>query len=154
VEGFITDTKSDTMIPRIFFGLALLSVIGCLQPTDTGVSSISLAGRWQYSATEAGASPRTLNGTLIIAQQSGASFEGSLSVSSTNAETGETQSLAGTVSGSAPKAGAIDFDVSLEQLPRRHVGQLVGETLTGTWLRLSEQGVAATGTFSARRLTQ
>lgn len=140
------------MIARVFFGLALLSLIGCLQPTDTGVSSVSLAGHWQYSATEAGASARTLNGTLVISQQSGASFQGTLSVSSTNTETGETQSLAGTVSGSAPKAGAIDFDVSLEQLPRRHVGQLVGETLTGTWLRLSEQGVAATGTFSARRL--
>jgi hypothetical protein len=141
------------MMARVFFGLALLSMVACLQPTDTGVSSVSLAGRWQYSATEAGASPRNLNGTLVISQQSGASFQGTLSVSSTNTETGETQSLAGTVSGSAPKAGAIDFDVSLEQLPRRHVGQLVGETLTGTWLRLSEQGVAATGTFSARRLS-
>jgi hypothetical protein len=129
-------------------------MIGCLQPTDAGIASVSVAGRWQYSATEAGVSPRTLNGTLVISQQSGASFQGTLSVSSTSTESGETQSLAGTVSGSAPKAGAIDFDVSFEQLPRRHVGQLVGETLTGTWLRLSEQGVAATGTFTARRLTE
>lgn len=140
------------MIARLLFGLALLSMIGCLQPTDTGVSSVSLAGRWQYSATQAGASMNTLNGTLLISQQSGASFQGSLSVSSTNTETGETRSIAGTLSGSAPTVGAIDFDVSLEQLPRRHVGQLVGETLSGTWLQLSEQGVAASGTFRAQRV--
>src|SRR6266550_397739 len=38
VEGFIVATKSDPMIARVFFGFALLSVIGCLQPTDTGIS--------------------------------------------------------------------------------------------------------------------
>ncbi|MFN2601633.1 MAG: hypothetical protein ABR582_02625 [Gemmatimonadaceae bacterium] len=140
------------MIARIFFGLALVGMVGCLQPTDTGASSVSLTGRWQYSAVQSGAAGNALNGTLVISQQSGASFQGTISVSSINAETGETRSLAGTLSGSSPTVGAIDFDVSLEQLPRRHVGQLVGDTLSGTWLSLSDQGVAASGTFTARRL--
>jgi hypothetical protein len=132
-------------------GIAVLA--GCLQPTDTGVSSVSVAGRWRYSAVQTGPLGETLEGTMIISQ-SGSSFQGSLSVTSTSAETGEIRSLAGTVSGSAATASAIDFDVSLEQMPRRHVGQLAGDMLSGTWLRPSDQGVAASGTFSARRLPQ
>jgi hypothetical protein len=131
---------------------AVSFLAGCLRPTDVGVSAVSLMGRWQYSAAESGASGTTLSGILVVSQQSGASFQGSLSVTSTSVETGENRSLAGTVSGSAATSSAIDFDVSLEQDPRRHVGQLVGDTLSGTWLRLSAQGVAASGTFIARRL--
>jgi hypothetical protein len=130
----------------------LLSLGGCLQPTDTGVSSVSLTGRWQYSAVQTGAAGGALNGTLVITGQSGASFRGSLEVTSLNIETGESRTLAGTVSGSAPSVGIVDFDVSLEPTPRRHVGQLAGDSLAGTWLRVSEQGVSASGTFTARRL--
>jgi hypothetical protein len=136
----------------LLLAVAVLALGACLQPTDTGVSSVSLAGRWQYSAVQTGVSGGTLNGTLVIGQQSGASFQGSLEVTSTSAETGEIRSFAGTVSGSAPVVGAIDFDVFLEQMPRRHVAQLIGDTLSGTWLRLSEQGLSASGTFSAHRL--
>jgi hypothetical protein len=38
------------MIARLLLALAVSSLAACLQPTDTGVSSVSLAGRWQYSA--------------------------------------------------------------------------------------------------------
>lgn len=140
---------------RVFLlALTLLPLTACLQPTDTGVASVSLAGRWQYSAVQTGAAGGTMNGTLVIGQQTGAGFQGSLEVTSTSAETGEIRSLAGTVSGSAPAVGAIDFDVFLEQLPRRHVAHLAGNTLSGTWLRLSEGGVSASGTFSAHRLSE
>ncbi len=142
------------MIARLLLAVAVSSLAACLQPTDTGVSSVSVAGRWQYSAVQTGASGATMNGTLVIGQQSGAGFQGSLEVTSTNAETGETRSVAGTVSGSAPAAGAIDFDVFLEPMPRRHVAQLVGDTISGTWVRLSVDGVSASGTFSAHRLRQ
>lgn len=139
---------------RLLLVLALLPLAGCLRPTDTGLSSVSLAGRWQYSAVQTGVSAGTMNGTLVIGPQSGAGFQGSLEVTATSAETGEIRSLAGTVSGSAPAVGAIDFDVFLEQQPRRHVGVLVGDALSGTWVRLSESGVAASGTFSAHRLSK
>jgi hypothetical protein len=131
--------------------MAGLSVAGCLQPTDTGLSSISLAGRWQYSAVETGPAASTLDGTLVISHESGAAFQGLLDVTlvSTN---GESRTLAGTVTGSAPSASVIDFDVALEAAPRRHVGRLSGDTIAGTWLRLSGDGASASGTFSARRL--
>ena len=142
------------MIRRLFLASTVVFLTACLQPTDTGLSSVSLAGRWQYSALQTGASGGSMNGTLVIAQQSGANFQGSLDVTSTDAGTGEIRSVAGTVSGSAPSVGTLDFDVFLEQQPRRHVAQLAGDTMSGTWVRLSEGGVSASGTFSARRLGQ
>jgi hypothetical protein len=141
-------------IRKCFLAFALLPLGACLQPTVTGAASVSLAGRWQYSAVQSGASGGTMNGTLVIGEQSGASFHGSLEITLTSAETGEIRSIAGTVSGSSPATGAVDFDVFLEQQPRRHVAQLTGNTLTGTWLRLSEGGVPASGTFSAHRITK
>jgi len=142
------------LLARLFLAASVSSLAACLQPTDTGASSVSLDGRWQYSAVETGASGGTMNGTLVIGQHSGASFQGSLEVTSTSAETGEIRSLAGSLSGSAAAIDAIDFDVFLELTPRRHVAQLVGDTLSGTWVRLSDQGISASGTFSARRLRQ
>jgi hypothetical protein len=137
---------------RSGFIVALISISGCLQPTDVAGSAVSLAGRWQYSAVQNDAAGATLRGTLVIAQQSGASFQGSLDVTSTSNATGEVRSIAGTVSGAALTGGAIDFDAFLETAPRRHVAKLVGDTLSGTWLRLSDQGVSASGTFTARRI--
>jgi hypothetical protein len=137
---------------RCGFLMALVSIAGCLQPTDTAGTSVPLTGRWQYSARQNDAAGATLIGTLVIAQQSGASFQGSLDVTSTNGATGEVRSIAGTVSGAAPTGGAIDFDAFLETTARRHVARLVGDTLSGTWLRLGDQGVSASGTFTARRI--
>jgi hypothetical protein len=54
----------------------------------------------------------------------------------------------------ASSGDTIDFDVFLEQQPRRHVGQLVGETISGTWLRLAGDGASVSGTFTAHRLSQ
>jgi hypothetical protein len=140
-------------VRRLLLALTLLPMTACLQPTDTGIASVSLSGRWQYSAIQTGASGGTASGTLVIGQQSGASFHGSLDVTARSAATGEVRSIAGTVSGSAPANGAIDFDVFLEQQPRRHVGQLVGETISGTWLRVSSDGAAVSGTFTASRIS-
>jgi hypothetical protein len=132
--------------------LIVTQMASCLRPTDIGMSTISLTGAWQYSAVETGPLGATLSGTLVIVQQTGASVQGSLEVSSRSTATGEVRSLAGAISGSAPGPGAIDFDVYLEPTARRHVAQLSGDTLRGTWVRSSDRGVAASGTFAAYRL--
>ena len=140
-------------LQKFFLALTLIPSAACLQPTDTGSASVSVAGRWQYSAVQTGASGGTMSGMLVIEQKSGPAFQGSLELTSTSAETGETRSIAGTVSGSAGAVGAIDFDAFLEHMPRRHVAQLTGNTLSGTWLRLSESSVPASGTFTAHRVS-
>ena len=134
---------------RFLFLLATSLLGGCLQPTDGGGSCITLAGRWQHVATETGATGSSFNGVLILSQGSSAAFRGSLDGTSVSLITGESKAVAGTVSGSASAPETIDFDVALETGPRRHVGQLAVDTLSGTWLKLSGQGGSTSGTFSA-----
>jgi hypothetical protein len=141
------------MTARHLLIFATICLTACLQPTDTTTGSISLSGRWQYSAQQSGAGGTTLSGTMTIEPRASSGFQGSVDAVATSQETGESRNVAGTVSGTAPTADAIDFDVYLEQLPRRHVGQLVGDKLSGTWIRLSADGTTASGTFTARRLS-
>lgn len=142
------------MRARLLLILSTACLSACLQPTDTTTGSISLTGRWAYSAQQSGVAGTTLSGTMTIEPRASSGFQGSVEAVATSAETGESRNVSGPVSGTAPTADAIDFDVYLEQLPRRHVGQLVGDKLSGTWIRISADGTTASGTFTARRLSQ
>jgi hypothetical protein len=137
--------------PRLLLALAVLCTSACLRPTDATTSSVAMTGRWDYSTVQSGTPRETMTGTLLIDHQVGASIQGTVDVTARNVETGAVRSVVGTISGSAAEAGSIDFDVFLELKPRRHVAQLAGDSLIGTWVRLSDQGIAASGTFSARR---
>jgi len=141
------------MRARLVVLSAVSLLTACLQPTDTQVDSVSLAGRWQYTAQQNGTTITMLAGTMIIEQHAGAAgFQGYLNVVSTSAETGEGRSVAGTLSGSAASANAVDFDVFLEPVARRHVAHLAGDMLTGTWVRVADDGLSASGSFSAKRI--
>jgi len=89
---------------------------------------------------------------MVIEQRAGAGFQGHLEVVARSSENGEARSFAGTLSGSATAANAVDFDVFLEPVARRHVAQLTGDLLTGTWVRVADDGLPASGSFSARRI--
>ena len=93
----------------------------------------------------------TLAGTLTISRESGTSFQGQLYLVGVNLQTGGNRVLQGLVSGSASGTDVIDFDAALEAAPRRHVGQIVADTITGTWVGSSSDGTMSTGTFRVER---
>jgi hypothetical protein len=95
-----------------------------------------------------------LAGTLTISRESGTSFQGRLDVVGTNPQTGQNRVLGGLVSGSGQASNVIDFDAELEIAPRRHVGQIVADTITGTWVGSSSDGTMSSGTFRAERETR
>ena len=95
----------------------------------------------------------TLSGTLDISSESGTSFQGRLDVVSTNSQTGQMTALNGLVSGAESDGNVIDFDASLESTPRRHVGQLVADTISGTWVGSTSGGTTPSGTFRVERQT-
>jgi hypothetical protein len=70
----------------------------------------------------------------------------------TNSQTQQQRNLNGSVSGSESGTDVIDFDANLAQetTPRRHVGQIVADTITGTWVS-SADGPMASGTFRVER---
>jgi hypothetical protein len=62
--------------------------------------------------------------------------------------------MTGTVSGSG-EGDVIDFDANVETAARRHVGQIVGNIITGSWVGPSSGGGAmSSGKFRAERVTQ
>ncbi|MEX2110875.1 MAG: hypothetical protein WD802_09750 [Gemmatimonadaceae bacterium] len=143
-----------TLPIRALLSLSVVTLLsGCLSSTATKPSELQLIGDWTYTAVQTSPLRENLAGQFRIISESGTSFQGRLdNVLATNEATGQTRVLDGTVSGSA-EGNVIDFDANIESTPRRHVGQIVGETITGTWVSSSAGGGMSSGTFRAERET-
>lgn len=132
---------------------ASLGLSACLRSTDPQPSLLGLNGTWSYTGVQTGPVRETLTGTLTISLESGTSFQGRLDLVGINDHTGQTRVLGGLVSGSESGTNVIDFDADLETT-RRHVGQMVGDTITGTWIGSSPGGTVSSGTFRVERETR
>ncbi len=131
-----------------------LLVSGCLKSTEPQPSLLQLNGTWNYTGIQTGPVRETLTGTLTISRESGTSFQGRLDLVAVNSQTGESRVLGGLVSGSESPSEVIDFDADVESSPRRHVGQIVADTISGTWVGSASDGTTASGTFRVQRESQ
>jgi hypothetical protein len=134
-------------------GAATLLASGCLSSTSPEPSLIQLAGDWSYSGVQTQPVRQTLTGTLTVSRESGSSFQGRLDLVETDEQSGQSTVLGGLVSGSESGSSVIDFDANLETV-RRHVGQIVADTITGTWVGAASNGSMSSGTFRAERATK
>jgi len=147
-----------TIFPRwmttalAIFGAMLVS--GCLKSTEPQPSLLQLNGTWNYIGIQTGPVRETLRGTLTISRESGTSFQGRLDLVAVNPQTGESRVLGGLVSGSESASDVIDFDADVESSPRRHVGQIVADTISGTWVGSASDGAMSSGTFRVERESQ
>jgi hypothetical protein len=135
-----------------FAASGLLSA--CLKSTEPQNSVERLNGSWTYTGVQTGPVRETLTGTLTISRESGTSFQGRLDLVGFNPQSGQTRVLGGLVSGAESATNVIDFDADLEATPRRHVGQIVADTITGTWIGSSSDGTMSSGTFRVERETR
>jgi hypothetical protein len=148
-----------TRISRTRRGLQVLAMaggvlaVGCLRSTAPQPSLIQLSGTWKYTGDQAPPVKETLTGTLTVTRESGTSFQGQLQLLTTNEQTGQTTVLTGPVSGSESNGNVIDFDADLETV-RRHIGQIVADTITGNWVVPPSNGTTTSGTFRLERQTQ
>lgn len=136
----------------VFVTSGLLSA--CLKSTAPQDSLVRLNGSWIYTGVQTGPVRETLTGTLTISRESGASFQGRLYLVRFNPQSGLSTALEGQVSGSESATNVVDFDADLESSPRRHVGQIVADTITGTWIGSSPDGTMSSGTFRVERETR
>lgn len=134
-------------------GVLLLSA--CLKSTEPQPSLIQLSGSWNYTGIQTVPVRETLTGTLIISRESGTSFQGQLNLVGVNSQTQQQRILSGSVSGSESGTDVVDFDANLadETTARRHVGQIVADTITGSWVS-SADGAMSSGTFRVERESQ
>ena len=135
--------------PIAIVGITLLS--GCLKSTEPQPSLLQLNGTWNYTGEQSGPVRETLTGTLTISRESGTSFQGRLDVVAVNSQSGQSRVLGGLVSGSESGSDVVDFDAELETDARRHVGQIVADTISGTWIVSTSGGTTSSGTFRAER---
>jgi hypothetical protein len=145
-----------SLVGRSVRRLAIVSgflAAGCLRSTAPQPSLIQLNGTWKYTGAQTQPVRETLAGTLTISRESGASFQGQLVLLATNEQSGQTTSLNGLVSGTESDGNVIDFDADLDAV-RRHVGQIVADTITGTWIGSASNGIMSSGTFRVERETQ
>jgi hypothetical protein len=133
-------------------GISLVS--GCLQSTEPQPALLDLTGSWSYTGVQSSGVRETLSGTLTVSQESGTSFQGRLDLVALNSQTGQSRAMGGLVSGSGSGVDVIDFDADLESVPRRHVGTIVADTITGTWIGSSSDGTMTSGTFRVERETR
>jgi len=139
------------VLPRVVVSTAcVLAVSACLKSTEPQPSLLHLQGTWSYTGVQTSPIRENLSGTLTISRESGTSFQGRLDVVATNTQTGQSTVLGGLVSG-AESGNVIDFDASLESNPRRHVGQIVADTISGTWVGSTTSGTTSSGTFRVER---
>ena len=142
----------NALIERALGGLiCVLATSACLKSTEPQPSLLQLNGTWSYAGVQTSPTRENLSGTLTISRESGTSFQGRLQVTATNAQTGQSVLLDGLVSGAESGSNVIDFDADLEATPRRHVGQIVADTISGTWVGSSSNGAVSSGTFRVER---
>jgi hypothetical protein len=141
-----------TLGALLFASSSLLSA--CLRSTEPQSSLLQLNGSWNYTGIQTGPVRETLTGTLTISGGSGTSFQGRLDLLGVDGQSGQSRVLGGLVSGSESGTDVIDFDAHLESPPRRHVGQIVADTITGTWIGSSPDGTMTSGTFRVERETR
>jgi hypothetical protein len=128
----------------------LLIAVSCLKSTAPEPSALQLNGSWKYTGVQTQPVRETLTGTFTVSRESGTSFQGRLDIVAANEQTGQSTVLGGLVSGTESENNVIDFDANLETV-RRHVGQIVADTITGTWIGPSPDGTVASGTFRVER---
>lgn len=138
---------------RVFALVGVLFLSACLKSTEPQPSLLQLNGSWNYTGSQTVPVPETLKGTLTISRESGTSFQGQLNLVGTNSQTQQQRILSGSVSGSESGTNVIDFDANLvgETTARRHVGQIVADTISGTWVSSSD---GTSGTFRVERETK
>ena len=131
--------------------VCVFAASACLKSTEPQPSMLQLNGTWNYIGVQTSPTRENLSGTLTISRESGMSFQGRLDVIATNTQSGQSVVLGGLVSGAESGSSVIDFDADLEATPRRHVGQIVADTISGTWVGSSSNGTMSSGTFRVER---
>jgi hypothetical protein len=131
---------------------ALGAAAACLGSTDPGKMGVPVVGTWSYSATQGSPTAAQLNGALAFSDQTGAQISGTLDVIETGAG-GAQRRIAGPVAGRTVDSTTVDFDMLLGTVSRRHVGQVRGDSISGTWIETPVDGgiPSASGTFRASR---
>jgi hypothetical protein len=128
-----------------------LAICACAGSTDVGRLGVPVVGTWSYVGQQVSPGTANLGGSLSFSEQSGARIGGTIDFVETDAR-GLQRRLAGPFAGRTVDSTTVDFEIVLGAVSRRHVGRVKADSLTGTWIESSTEGLpTASGTFRAAR---
>jgi len=126
-------------------------VVACGSATELGPPGVPVVGSWSYAGQQVSPGAESLTGALSFADQTGARIGGAMDFVESDAR-GQQRRLAGPFAGRTVDSTTVDFEVVLGAVSRRHVGRVKADSLTGTWVESSGDGLpTASGTFRAAR---
>lgn len=129
---------------------SVLCVLAALAACDPGTAPTGpfadLRGTWVYTGSQV-APALQLVGTMVVSQQSGDVIEGTLSWEERDGSGGVTVK-GGPLSGRVIGLADADFDVLLNDIARRHLSRVSGDTLEGVWAAVT---LGQSGEFRAIR---
>lgn len=141
--------RRDSLRQRSVAAVLLATLVAlapaCSSGTEPGTPPVAITGSWSYEGAQQAPVPATLDGSLEVTRQDGATFEGSLDAFESSAE--ESRRITGLVTGIALDAVTLDFDVLVDGVSRRHVAEIRGDTIEGAWVEVRTGG--ASGSFRA-----
>lgn len=128
--------------------LMALAVAGCASAPSSG-GNAPVGGTWDYVAVQESPTAASITGTLKVDAPTNGNFTGSLSIVVTPSGGGSPATMSGPLTGTSVSNSAVEFDACLDActVPWTHLGQLAGDSLTGSWV---QQG-GPSGTFRAHR---
>jgi hypothetical protein len=128
---------------------AALAGAACSNPAATCEQGNQAAGQWAYRATRESPVPGTITGTLVLQSTNCVDLQGVIDVVEV-LSTGETQHLAGPVSGTVVDSTLVRFEATIGGATREHFARLWGDSLSGTWVETAV-GAGGAGPFTGRR---
>ena len=127
--------------------LAMTLALSCSGGTEPGAPPVALVGTWSYEAAQQAPMPTTIAGSLAIEGQDGDAFTGSFDAIESSAA--GSRRTTGIVTGIALDAVTLDFDILIDGVERRHVGEIRDNAIEGAWVEMRSGG--ASGSFRAVR---
>jgi hypothetical protein len=122
---------------------------GCISTTENCAKPRNVQGSWAYSAIQENPVHSTLTGTLVIAAQSCADFEGTLDVTEITTG-GERRRIAGPVTGVLLDSLSARFSATVDGADREHLARFSRDSVRGTWVQVQSSATAA-GSFFGRQ---
>jgi hypothetical protein len=131
--------------------ILVFSLTACAGSTDPGRPGVPVLGAWSYAGKQVAPGTASLTGSISFSTQIGARIGGSMDFVETDSR-GQQRRIAGPFSGRTVDSTTVDIEVVLGTISRRHVGKVNADSLTGTWVESSSDGIpTASGTFRSMR---
>ena len=129
--------------------VAALAASACESPAASCDQSNVVSGPWTYRATRESPVPGTITGTLVLQSVNCVDLQGVIDVVEV-LTTGESQHLAGPVSGTLVDSTLVRFEATLNGGSREHFARLSGDSISGTWIETTV-GTGGAGPFTGSR---